>query len=124
MITSPTYRRLALLLIAIAAVAGAMAALLSVTTSQVHQVDHPNQIGMARLAWASLLALGLVLILLLWAIMRFVSARMRPQRHAPTDYIDAWSLAGERMKLPDDDQELTENDPSTDPEDDPDKPSI
>jgi len=70
-----------------------------------------------RLAWLSLVLLGMTLVLLLWAAMRFVRSRIRfTKGRTETPYVDAWSLAGKRFKLQGDDdadQEADEQERST-----------
>lgn len=59
---------------------------------------------LGRMAWLSASMLGLALLLLAWAVMRFLARRIglnKPTR--PTEYVDAWSVAGQRFQLPDDD---------------------
>lgn len=50
------------------------------------------------LAWMSVAMLGLTLLMLFWLVVRFMMRRIRPQGHGPTEYVDAWSLAGKRVK--------------------------
>ena len=51
------------------------------------------------LALVCLALLGLVLLALTWLVLRTISGRFRPVHHEPTEYVDAWSLAGKRFKL-------------------------
>ncbi len=65
---------------------------------------------LARLAWVSLSMLCITLLLLFWIIMRFFRRRFRSSHPASeTPYVDAWSLAGERFKL----DEEEEGDPDS-----------
>jgi hypothetical protein len=68
--------------------------------------DPVTQRLLLRLAWLSLLLLSLTLILLLWSVIRHVRYRIHwdaPVR--PSEYVNAWELAGQRFQLPDDDDE-------------------
>ncbi len=61
---------------------------------------------LARFAWVSLVVLSFAIVLLFWAVMRFYRERHPPRRERThTPYVDAWSLAGKRFKLEDDEQE-------------------
>ncbi len=66
---------------------------------------------LARLAWVSLSMLCIALLLLFWTVIRFCRRRF-PTSHptSETPYVDAWSLAGERFKL---DEEEQEEDPDS-----------
>ncbi len=88
---------LAVLVVCLVLVAATMAVLLYVTLQSVHQVAPLRRPGMMRLAWVSLFALAVVLLLLLWAVIRVIVLRARPRRHERTEYVDAWALAGKRM---------------------------
>jgi hypothetical protein len=88
---------LAVLVVSLVLVAITMSVLLYVTLQSVPQVAEPRRPGMIRLAWVSLFALALVLLLLLWAIIRVIRLRVRPRRLEKTAYVDAWALAGKRL---------------------------
>jgi uncharacterized BrkB/YihY/UPF0761 family membrane protein len=63
--------------------------------------------GMIRLALVCAVLLGLTLVVMFWMIVRFVGLRVRPPVERPaTKHVDAWSLAGQRLKLSD--EELPE----------------
>jgi len=67
--------------------------------------DPPAQKFLLRLAWLSLLLLGMTLVLLVWAILRHVRYRLRsgpPLK--PSTYVNAWELAGKRFQLEDDEE--------------------
>jgi len=54
-----------------------------------------------RLAWLALALLGLAVVMLGWLTVRYVNFRLGQHRRAkPTRYINFWALAGERFKLP------------------------
>jgi len=64
--------------------------------------DDAVQRLLAKLAWLSTVLLALTLVLLFWTLAKFFRWRMRSGPvHGPTPYVDAWSLAGKRLKLPD-----------------------
>ena len=88
---------LAVLVVSLVLVAITMSVLLYVTLQSVPQVAPPRRPGMMRLAWVSLFALAVVLLLLLWAIIRVIAVRARPRHLEKTAYVDAWSLAGKRL---------------------------
>lgn len=91
-----------LLLIA-AGCAGALAVSMRAATEL--PVDHPVRTMLVRIAVLSTASLGLSLVLVGWAAMRFLSDRLRPPRPAgETEYVDVWSVAGQRLQV-DEDQE-------------------
>lgn len=59
-------------------------------------LEPERQEGLARLAVVALAFCGLSLVLLAWAVVRRLGRMLRPQRHEPTPYVNAWSLAGKR----------------------------
>jgi heme/copper-type cytochrome/quinol oxidase subunit 2 len=54
---------------------------------------------LARLAGLSMALLATTLLLLAWVVARHVLSRLRPEGHPPTPYVDAWALAGKRLRL-------------------------
>jgi len=112
---APRKPRLLALAIALVAVAVLLGILLAITLGAVPQVAAKTKPAMLRLAWATFFALGLTLILLVWVVIRFAIERTRPTGPKHTEYVDAWSLAGKRMKVepPPEDEEQDD-----DPEDD------
>jgi hypothetical protein len=88
---------LTVLVVSLVLVAITMSVLLYVTLQSVPQVAPPRRSGMMRLAWVSLFALAVALLLLLWAIIRVIALRFRPRRLEKTAYVDAWALAGKRL---------------------------
>jgi len=65
------------------------------TLRQVHQI-----------AWLAAAMLALALLLTAWALMRFLGRRIEGTHLGkPTAYVDAWSAAGKRIQLADDDEE-------------------
>lgn len=73
------------------------------------ETDEPTRDGLVRLAYVSMVLLGLAVVLLGWVVARHLGRRMRSiQRdlhHEPTPYVDAWSEAGRRAKAPEEDSE-------------------
>ena len=92
-----------LLLAALTAVAAMMAVLLALTLYFADVVSPERQAGMLRLAWASLAALLITVLLAAWALWRLIAWRVRPGEHSKTPYVDAWRLAGKRMQTPPED---------------------
>jgi len=94
------------MVVALAGTCVAAACLLSVSAGAVADADPKAQKGLARVAWLSMVVLGLSLLLLSWVLLRWIIYLVRPKGHAPhTPYVNAWSLAGERFKLDRDDQD-------------------
>jgi hypothetical protein len=54
---------------------------------------------LVRLAWLSFALLATTLLLLSWVVAHYVLSRLRPEGHPPTPYVDAWALAGKRLKV-------------------------
>jgi len=92
---------LAVLVVSLVVVAATMAILLYLTLQSVPpRAADPRRPGMVGLAWVSLFALAVVLLLLLWAMIRAIAIHLRPRRHERTEYVDAWALAGKRLDAP------------------------
>ena len=53
---------------------------------------------LAKLAVICLLTVLWDFILLVWVAWRIIACRLRPARHGPTPYVNAWALAGERFQ--------------------------
>ena len=70
-------------------------------------VSNPQTQGLlVRLAWTAAVLLGLIVVLLIWSVTRYLKRRLHPaEKSPPTSYVDAWSEAGKRLKLPDADKE-------------------
>ena len=61
--------------------------------------------GMIRLALICAVLLGLTLIVIFWMIVRFVGSRFQaPLERSSTEHVDAWRLAGSRLKVSEDDE--------------------
>ncbi|MCL2701443.1 MAG: hypothetical protein FWE88_07085 [Phycisphaerae bacterium] len=54
---------------------------------------------LARLALICLLTVLWDFVLLVWVAWRIIAYRLRPTRHGPTPYINAWALAGRRFRV-------------------------
>ncbi len=115
---TPTSRRntgLTALVMCLSVLALVLGMLLYLTLEAVPTIPSPRRTGMLRLAWMSLTALSVTLILLVWAVIRAVALNLRPQHHEKTPYVDAWSLAGQRMDASDhEDQDGPENETGND----------
>ena len=61
----------------------------------------------SRLAWASLAGLAVVLVLLVWVMVRWLSAGLqaRTDLREQGPHVDVWKLSGERMEVRDDEEE-------------------
>ena len=65
---------------------------------------------LVRMGWMSMLLLLGALLLLAWAILRFVRERMRPDQEASSQpHIDAWEEAGRRVEVDEFDDPRTES---------------
>ena len=61
-----------------------------------------TQQAQARLAWVCLAMLAGTLVVLVWTVLRYIRFRtVRPPRPRPTPHVDAWALAGQRLRLED-----------------------
>ena len=83
--------------------------LFHVTVRLPGDVDAHRRDSLARLAWVSLVLLGMAVLMLFWTVARYVKFLLAHDRERgePTTYVDAWSEAGKRVKL--DDQEEAED---------------
>lgn len=69
----------------------------------------------ARIAVFSTASLGLTLVLLVWAAMRYASNRLAPRGPLkPTEYVNAWAAAGQRVVVDDEDDEEDEEEADED----------
>lgn len=97
----------AFVVLGLTAICAGLGAMLFVTTSAADGVaDLPTRKLLARLAWGSLALLCVALVLLVWAVMRHVRhalAASAPLK--PSEYVNAWELAGKRFQLPDEDED-------------------
>lgn len=109
-----------ILIVALIAIAAGLVALTLLTARAAGEVKDPDlHMVLARLAWVATALLCLTLLLLLWAMMRFVRSRIRfTTERTPTPYVDAWALAGKRFKLPEEDDEGEDSDSEDDDPDD------
>ena len=59
-----------------------------------------------RLVWLALLMLGIDVVILFWLAIRFFAGRNRRiQGGGSTEYVDAWSEAGQRFQLEEENEE-------------------
>ena len=78
---------------------------------------------LVNLAVVSLVLTLMSLVVFGWIVMRYLSYRLtlKQAAHKPTEYVDAWALAGKRFKLPDgDDPQGQDKNPK--PPDNPQRP--
>ncbi len=81
---------------------------------------------LARLSWMSLVLLCMAGLMTMWVVMRHVRHRMRDSAAPPAEpsqYVNAWELAGKRFQLnednePDDPDYLSDGDEDVDDDDD------
>jgi hypothetical protein len=120
---------LVLLIAALGAIASGLAVQTFITARAISQIDDSAvESLLARLAWLSTVLLALTLMLLFWTVARLFRWRLSARRRiGPTPYVDAWSLAGQRMNVPaeeegedpdleEDDEDEGEGDQGTDDE--------
>jgi len=90
-----------ILIAALAAMAGGLAVQTFLVARAVGgSMDDQARSLLAKLAWLSTVLLALAVVLLFWTVARFLRWRVRPEaRQGPTQYVDAWSLAGQRFQL-------------------------
>ena len=73
--------------------------------------DTPARRAFAKIALLSTATLGLTLVLLVWAATHLVAERFAAaegRKHPPTPHVDAWSVAGKRFQLDEDDDSSPE----------------
>ena len=112
---SPRTVRFALLTSVLALMAVVLCALLFITLRATLRAAPDLRDYLGRLAWLCLAMLLLTLLGLVWIVVRYAIHRTRPpSRHEPTEYVDAWAIAGKRFKLQDGDlDEPAESDNDT-----------
>jgi len=95
---------------------GAMCYLMATVLSAAGQSEDPNRRDfLTQLAVICLLTVLGDFILLVWVAWRIIAHRLRPNRHGPTPYVNAWALAGKRFRL-------RKNSADKDDDDDPNRP--
>ena len=109
-----------ILIVALIAMAAGLVTLTLLTARAAEEVKGTDlHMVLARLAWVATALLCLTLVLLLWAVMRFVRSRIQfSTKGTPIPYVDAWALAGKRFKLPEEDDEGEDSDSEDDDPDD------
>ena len=93
----------AFVILGLGALAAGLGVMLAIAARGAWQVtDAPTQKLLLRLAWLSLVLLCVTLVLLLWAVLRHVRYRLYSAPPLkPSQYVDAWELAGRRLTLDD-----------------------
>lgn len=89
---------------------GAMAAILGIlmyhALANAPAAEGPARKGLLRFAIICVAFLGLTLLVMVWAFIRYlISRRPSPAEHTHTEHVDAWAIAGQRFELPKDDTE-------------------
>ena len=86
-------------------ISAGLIAMLAIATQGAAKIPDPaTRRLLLRLAWLSLALLCLAVVLLIWAILRQIryNLRMSPPLK-PSQYVNAWELAGKRFQLEEDD---------------------
>lgn len=74
-----------------------------------------GQKGLTLVAWMLFALMAVSLLMLLWMLIRYFVQRTTPSgERSKTPYVDAWSLAGKRLKLKKEDQAQEEDDSQED----------
>ena len=95
------------LLLAMGAMAAILGVLLGLVLSGLPQAagnstpaEKAHRSGLVRFAVVCVALLGLTLIVMFWLVVRFLGSRFQaPLEHSRTEHVDAWSLAGKRLKV-------------------------
>jgi hypothetical protein len=97
----------AFVVLGLVAICAGLGAMLYVTASAVSGVtDLATRKLLARLAWGSMALLCVALVLLVWAVLRHIRQALTSSPPLPpSQYVNAWELAGKRFKLPEDDDQ-------------------
>ena len=109
---SVTARKISSIVVTVllAIIAGGMVYVVLTVTAAVEGADEATRKGLARLAWIGMVLLGLAVVLLVWSLARTLRLYLaKPQPHTPTTYVDAWSEAGRRVQVDDEDDEPEED---------------
>jgi putative copper export protein len=110
---SVTARRISSIVVTVllAVIAAGMVYVVLAVTDAKEGADDPTLKGLARLAWIAMLLLAVAVVLLVWSLARTLRLYLaRPQPHTPTTYVDAWSEAGRRIQVDEEDDEDEEAD--------------
>lgn len=79
--------------------------------------DAEHRRAYARLATVAAALLCVVIVLLAAVVIRAVGRHVgQSRRHGPTQYVDAWSLAGQRIQIPDDEDGPADDEGPRDPD--------
>lgn len=105
---SVTARRISSIVVTVllAVIAAGMVYVVLTVTAATEGADEPTRKGLARLAWIGMLLLAVAVVLLVWSLARTLRLYLaKPQPHAPTKYVDAWSEAGRRVQVDEDEED-------------------
>jgi hypothetical protein len=96
----PPWGRFLTLLLSLGVMAGILGSLLAILLPQARHVGGPQRAWMVRLSLVCVALLGLTLVAMFWHVVRFLGSRFqKPLEHDRTQHVDAWSLAGKRMQV-------------------------
>ncbi len=100
----------------LAAMAAVLSTLLWLALSDVPaQSSGPPRKWAVRFALLCAVLLGMTLVLAFWISLRLAGSRLRkPVEHSRTEHVDAWRIAGERMRVPREDEDEPEGPPPDD----------
>jgi drug/metabolite transporter (DMT)-like permease len=104
--TEQTVRRIQYTVLAfcLALLAGILAALVWVMVRAYAQADEQTRELLRGLTWTAAATLSLTLLALMWVMLRWARMKIKgPPKLPPTPYVDAWSEAGKRIHLDEDD---------------------
>jgi len=92
-----------ILIVSLAGTTVGLGVLVWLTARGAAQAEGDLRRYLARLAWLALALMSITSVLLMWVVIRLISSKLFVRENrSPTPYVDAWSLAGQRLKLPPD----------------------
>ena len=98
-----TFQRInyTLLVVSLMLASAGLGGVIWITASAYGDADEKTRQLLYQLAWVATATLGVTLLLLMLVILRWIRLRFKPAAKLPkTHYIDAWSEAGKRIRLP------------------------
>ncbi|NQU76985.1 MAG: polysulfide reductase NrfD [Planctomycetes bacterium] len=116
MVTTPArfwrLTSLVVLAMALAAFSGAIAVLLVAAQSYDRLADETHRQNMLHMQVLIATLLLIALFCIATLIIRYMShcLQRRLGRHGPTEYVDAWKLAGQRLQVPPRDEDQAQDD--------------
>jgi len=95
--------------VGLAMIAAGLVVMIVITAGQAGQADQQVRKALARLALLSMALLGLTVVVLVWIVLHNVLERISLRKQqSTTPYVDAWTEAGRRLELTDEDQPDTD----------------